>query len=164
MSGLTAVGCTREIGAPANRSQRRGGRTGVKGGREPRSRWCPRHQRPALLGARRKDEPTVSEPAQEAERPAAAEPLPGADSPARWVPGLRAEVSVDWVLPQLGVRDRRQMFNRAAAGSIWVTAASCAVVGREHGRWSRRDRRRGAGADARGPRLPQLSLHSLRRT
>ena len=34
-----------------------------------------------------------------------------------------------WVLPQLGVRDRRQMFKRAAAGSIWVTAASCAVVG-----------------------------------
>jgi ABC-type xylose transport system permease subunit len=30
---------------------------------------------------------------------------------------------------QLGVRDRRQMFNRAAAGSVWVTAASCAVVG-----------------------------------
>ena len=36
---------------------------------------------------------------------------------------------VDRVLPQLGVRDRRQMFNRVAAGSIWVTAASCAVVG-----------------------------------
>jgi hypothetical protein len=35
----------------------------------------------------------------------------------------------DWDLPQLGVRDRRQMFNRAAAGSISVAAASCAVVG-----------------------------------
>jgi len=53
----------------------------------------------------------------------------GADSPARSVPGLRAEVSVDWVLTQLGVRNQRQMFNRAATGSIWVTAASCAVVG-----------------------------------
>ena len=40
-----------------------------------------------------------------------------------------AKPPVDWVLPQFGVRDRRQMFNRAAAGSIWVTAASCAVVG-----------------------------------
>ena len=33
-----------------------------------------------------------------------------------------------WDLPQLGVRDRRQMFNWAPE-SIWVTAASCAVVG-----------------------------------
>ena len=87
------------------------------------------HQVPALRGTRREDEPTLSEPAQEAEGAAAAEPLPGADSPARWVPGLRAEVPVDWVLPQLGVRNQRQMFNRAATGSIWVTAASCAVVG-----------------------------------
>ena len=79
--------------------------------------------------ARREDEPTLSEPAQGAKRAAAAEPLPGADSPARWVPGLRAEVPVDSVLPQLGVRDRRQMFNGAAAGSIWVTAAACAFAG-----------------------------------
>jgi hypothetical protein len=35
----------------------------------------------------------------------------------------------DWVLPQLGVRDRRQMFNRAAAGSIWSTATACAFAG-----------------------------------
>jgi ABC-type xylose transport system permease subunit len=34
-----------------------------------------------------------------------------------------------WVLAQLGVRNLRLMFNRAATGSIWVTAASCAVVG-----------------------------------
>ena len=101
----------------------------MKGGSEPRSRWCPRHQRPALRGARRKDELTLSEPVQEAEGAAAAEPLPGADSPARWVPGLLAEVSVDWVLPQLGVSNQRQMFNRATTGSIRVTAASCAVVG-----------------------------------
>ena len=71
----------------------------------------------------------LPEPAQEAEVVAAAERLPGADSPARWVPGLRAEVPVDWVLPQIGIRDRRQMLSRAAAGRIWVTAASCAVVG-----------------------------------
>jgi hypothetical protein len=47
-------------------------------------------------------------------------------------PKTKADIAkppVDWVLPQFGVRDRRQMFNRAAAGSIWVTAASCAVVG-----------------------------------
>ena len=87
------------------------------------------HQVPALRGAGREDEPTLSEPAQKAECAAAAEPLPGADSPARWVPGLRAEVPVDWVLPQIGIRDRRQMLSRAAAGRIWVTAASCAVVG-----------------------------------
>jgi ABC-type xylose transport system permease subunit len=27
------------------------------------------------------------------------------------------------------MRNQRLMFNRATAGSIWVTAASCAVVG-----------------------------------
>ena len=27
------------------------------------------------------------------------------------------------------MRNQRLMFNRAATGSIWVTAASCAVVG-----------------------------------
>jgi hypothetical protein len=75
-------------------------------------------------------EPTLTDPAQETEAAAAVEALPGTDSTARWVPGLRAEVPVDWVLPQLGVRDRRQMFNRAAAGSIWITAAACAFAGR----------------------------------
>jgi hypothetical protein len=35
----------------------------------------------------------------------------------------------DWVLLQPRVRNLRQMFNRAATGRIWVTAASCAVVG-----------------------------------
>jgi hypothetical protein len=29
----------------------------------------------------------------------------------------------------IGVRNQQQMFNRAATGSIWVTAASCAMVG-----------------------------------
>ncbi len=87
------------------------------------------HQVPALRGARREDEPTLSEPAQEAEAAAAAEPLLGADSTARWAPGLRAEVPVDWVLPQLGVRDRQQMFNRVAAGSVWITATAFAGGG-----------------------------------
>ena len=33
-----------------------------------------------------------------------------------------------WVLPQLRVRDRRQMFNRAVAGSVGITAAACAFA------------------------------------
>jgi hypothetical protein len=47
--------------------------------------------------------------------------------------GLRApagfESEEDGRADAIGVRDQRQMFNRAATGSIWVTAASCAVVG-----------------------------------
>jgi hypothetical protein len=35
----------------------------------------------------------------------------------------------NWALHQLGVRNQRLIFNRAATGSIWITAASCAVVG-----------------------------------
>jgi hypothetical protein len=48
--------------------------------------------------------------------------------------------------------DRRQMFNRAAAGSIWSPAAARAFAGGSMGGRGLH-RPRGAGASARGPRF-----------
>jgi hypothetical protein len=47
--------------------------------------------------------------------------------------GLRAPTGIeseeDGRSDAFGVRNQQQMFNCAGTGSIWVTAASCAVVG-----------------------------------